>query len=91
LLEDTDRLREDVVALAGAVRRAARGWRTILRQQLDRQPYATLAVAAGVGYVLGGGVPTLLIRGLVGVGGRFAVEQAIARLAASPSPDSSPR
>jgi hypothetical protein len=88
LLEESDHLREDVIALAGSVRRAARGWQTVLRQQLERQPYATLAVAAGVGYVLGGGVPTLLIRSLVGFGGRVALEQAIARLAASSSPDS---
>jgi ElaB/YqjD/DUF883 family membrane-anchored ribosome-binding protein len=87
LIEQSERVREDVVALAGAVRQAARGWRSLLRDRLDRQPYATLAVAAGVGYVLGGGMPTLLVRSLIGMGGRLALEQAIARFALSESPE----
>ena len=87
LIEQGERVREDVVALAGAVRQAARGWRSLLRERLERQPYATLAVAAGVGYVLGGGVPTLLVRSLIGFGGRLALEQAIARFALPESKD----
>ena len=87
LIDQSERVREDVVALASAVRQAARGWRSLLRDRLDRRPYATLAVAAGVGYVLGGGMPTLLVRSLIGMGGRFAIEQAIARLALSESPE----
>ena len=82
LLEHSERLREDVIALAASVRRAARGWQAVTREQLERRPYATLALAASVGYVLGGGVPTPLIRGLIGLGGRLALERAIAQLAA---------
>ena len=81
LVERSERVREDLSALAGAVRDVSRGWQALLRERLERRPYATLAVAAGVGYVLGGGVPTALVRALVGIGGRLAVEHAIARLA----------
>lgn len=55
--------------------------RWICNQKLI-QPYATLTVAAGVGYVLGGGVPTAALRMLMGVGGRLAVGHVIARLVA---------
>jgi hypothetical protein len=80
LLEQSQRVGEDVAALAGAVRQVTRGWEALVRARLENRPYATLALAVGVGYVLGGGVPTGLVRLLLGVGSRLAVEQAIARL-----------
>lgn len=81
LVEQGQKVREDVVALAGAVRQATSGWQALLRDRLERRPYATLAVAAGVGYVLGGGLPTSLLRVMIGVGGRLAVERALTKLA----------
>jgi hypothetical protein len=42
-----------------------------LKDQLARRPYLTLAVAAGAGYVLGGGVPSRLTRLVVDVGVRL--------------------
>lgn len=81
LVEDSRRLGDDFVALAEEVLHVAIGWRAFLRRWLERRPYATLAVAAGVGCVLGGGVPSMVVRTLIGVGGRIAVEHAIARLA----------
>jgi hypothetical protein len=80
------KVREDVVALAGAVRQAARGWEALVRDRLERRPYATLAVAAGVGYVLGGGLPTSLLRVMIGVGGRLAFERALTKLAQTETP-----
>jgi len=92
LLDQGERLGQDVAALAAGVRQAASGWEALLRQRLERHPYSTLAAAMSVGYVLGGGVPTLLLRSLIGWGGRLAVEQAIARLALSARPEpSAPR
>jgi hypothetical protein len=79
LLAQSKRVRQDVVALAGTMREVTHGWEALLRQRLERQPYTTLAVVAGVGYVLGGGLPTGLLRILFGVGGRFAFEQALAK------------
>ena len=81
LMAQGQKVREDVVALAGAVREATHGWQALLRDRLERRPYATLAVAAGVGYVLGGGLPTSLVRILLGVGGRYAFERALSRFA----------
>lgn len=81
LVEEGGRVREEFIALTGAALHVAHGWQSLLRDQLERQPYATLAVAAGVGYVLGGGLPTALVRVLIGVGGRLAAERVIAQLA----------
>ena len=88
LLEQGQRVREDVAALAGTVRQVTRGWEALLRDRLEQRPYATLAVAAGVGYVLGGGVPSGLVRLLLGIGSRFAVEHAIAHFTVPPSEES---
>jgi hypothetical protein len=81
LVEESERVREEFVALTEAALHMASGWRSLLRDRLERRPYATLAVAAGVGYVLGGGLPTGLVRVLIGVGGRLAVDRVIAQLA----------
>jgi hypothetical protein len=82
LVEQGQKVREDISALAGTVRNVAQGWETLLRDSLERRPYATLAVAAGLGYVLGGGLPRGLLRAAIGIGGRLAVEQAVGRWAA---------
>jgi hypothetical protein len=81
LVEESGRVREEFIALTGAALHLAEGYKSLLRDQLERQPYATLAVAAGVGYVLGGGLPTALVRVLIGVGGRVAVEHVLGQLA----------
>lgn len=88
LFEQSQRVREDVAALAGTVRQVARGWESLVRDRLEQRPYATLAVAAGVGYVLGGGIPSGLVRLLLGIGSRLAVEQAIAHFAVPHSEES---
>ena len=81
LVEESGRVREELIALTGAALHLAGGCGSLLRDRLERQPYATLAVAAGVGYVLGGGLPTAVVRVLIGVGGRLAVERVLAQLA----------
>ena len=88
LLRESQRLSDDLSALATAAGHAASGWQALMGEQLSRQPYATLAVATGVGYVLGGGVPTGLVRVLFGLGGRWAIERALARFVSTPSPAS---
>jgi len=81
LVQQSERVLDDLRSLAGSARGVARGWQELLAEELERRPYATLAVAAGVGYVLGGGLPTTLIRALIGFGGRLAIERALAQLA----------
>lgn len=78
-------MREYSTALAGAATHVPSGWQMLVRGQLTQQPYVALAVAAGVGYVLGGGVPRVVVRALVGLGGRWAVERATARFVVAPA------
>ncbi|MDX2165779.1 MAG: hypothetical protein SF182_01900 [Deltaproteobacteria bacterium] len=88
LLDDTARLRGDLAALGEHTTRAVAGWRRYLRARLDAQPYATIAVAAGVGCVLGGGLPSPVLRLALAIGGRLAAErvlgQVVGALAAKP-------
>lgn len=48
-----------------------------LRTQVEQRPLAMLAAAAGVGYVLGGGLPSRLTTLLFGIGSRFVMDAAI--------------
>jgi hypothetical protein len=81
LLDEAARLRGDLAALAETSQRAVRGWRRYLRQRVEEQPYATVVVAAGLGYVLGGGLPTSLVRAAIGIGSRLAAERVLSRVA----------
>jgi hypothetical protein len=53
-----------------------------LRAQMEQRPYAMLAAAAGVGYVLGGGLPSRLTSLLIGLGSRVLLETAARDLTA---------
>jgi hypothetical protein len=44
----------------------------LLREQLDRRPYATLGAGLAAGFVLGGGLTLRLTTSLVAVAGRMA-------------------
>jgi len=80
LQEQTQRVREDLAEFSDAARRTMARWEDVLREQVTRHPYGVLGAAAGVGYVLGGGVPPLLVRALLGAVGRVAVENALISL-----------
>jgi hypothetical protein len=67
------RVRQEVSGLTAEVEDALGDLDRTLRDQLDRRPYATLAAASGLGYVLGGGVPAALSRMVFGMGGRLAI------------------
>jgi len=43
-----------------------------VRTQMQQRPYVTLSAAAGVGYVLGGGLAARLTRTALGIGARLA-------------------
>lgn len=49
----------------------------LLRERFERKPYCTLGVAVGVGYVLGGGVPSRLTGTLVLAATRIALAAAL--------------
>ena len=66
-------------------------------RRVRQHPYATLAAAVGVGYVLGGGLFTRLTARLVRAGGRVGADlaaipllaKAVTSLAAAPPPKNS--
>jgi ElaB/YqjD/DUF883 family membrane-anchored ribosome-binding protein len=60
-------------ALASTFDQVANEFGQFLREQTERRPYVSLATATGIGYVLGGGVPSRLTGFLFGLGSRFAV------------------
>src|SRR5512147_2241401 len=68
------RLGEELTDLGGTVHDLVDGARAAAREQLQQQPYVVIAIAAGVGYVLGGGLPRGVVRRLLLTGGRVMVE-----------------
>lgn len=77
------RLTSELSEMGGTMHALVDDCRAIARQQLGRQPYVAIAIAAGLGYVLGGGLPRGVVSRLLLFGGRVALEGAIANLAAS--------
>src|SRR5689334_10934677 len=82
LSRNARRLSSELQELSGTMQELAEGCSAVAREQLKRQPYVVLAVAAGIGYVLGGGLPRGVVRRLLLLGGRVALEGAIANFAA---------
>ncbi|MBI4515982.1 MAG: hypothetical protein HY699_09240 [Deltaproteobacteria bacterium] len=82
-------IHHDAHALAAAVQEAADDLERYLTEQVEQRPYTTLGVAAGVGYVLGGGLRSRLTAVLFGATTRFAMALAARELAARLSPGAS--
>lgn len=80
LVEQGERIGQELASLASTARQAAEGWEDVLRERIEQQPYAALAIAAGVGYVLGGGVPTSLFRLAIAIGGRALIDSLVAQV-----------
>ncbi len=76
MTEHLDAVRTETHQLATTVYDLVADAEAAAREQLSRRPYATLAMAMGVGYVLGGGVPTRLTTLLVSFGARMALQAA---------------
>ena len=82
-------IHDDAHALAAAVQEATDDLERYLTEQVEQRPYAPLGVAAGVGYVLGGGLRSRLTAVLFGAATRLAVALAARELAARLSPGAS--
>ena len=65
-------IQHDAEALAATVRNATDGVQRYLTAQVEQRPFRTLGVAAGVGYVLGGGLRSRLTVVLLGAATRVA-------------------
>lgn len=86
LVQEWANLGESAQEFAGALGRTADEAKRLVEGQLEARPYVVLGAAAGLGYVLGGGVPSFLTRTLLNIGVRsamsFAVGQVVAHLTA---------
>ena len=80
-------IHHDAEALAAAVRDATDGVQRYLTAQVEQRPFSTLGVAAGVGYVLGGGLSSRLTVVLLGGATRVAMALVARELAARLSSD----
>jgi ElaB/YqjD/DUF883 family membrane-anchored ribosome-binding protein len=73
---DTGRhLVEDANLMAETMTDAATEIQVYLREQATRRPYVALGAAAGIGFVLGGGLSLRLTTTLLTIGGRLLVTQ----------------
>ena len=79
-------INQDAHELAAAVHDATDALEGYLKEQVHRQPYVTLGVAAGVGYVLGGGLRSRLTAVLLGAATRVALAVAARELGDRLSP-----
>jgi ElaB/YqjD/DUF883 family membrane-anchored ribosome-binding protein len=71
---------DDVTSSVGDLYRAAD---TFATEQARERPYVFLGVAAGVGFVLGGGLASRLGATLLGVGSRLAASRLFEELSAT--------
>jgi ElaB/YqjD/DUF883 family membrane-anchored ribosome-binding protein len=87
--EHCRQIHHDAHALAAAVQEATDDLERSLIDQVEQRPYTTLGVAAGVGFVLGGGLRSRLTAVLLGAAMRLATALAARELAVRLSPGAS--
>ena len=75
-------IHHEAEALAAAVRDATDDVQRYLTAQVERRPFTTLGMAAGVGFVLGGGLSARLTVVLLGTATRLATAVAARELSA---------
>lgn len=79
-------IQHDAHALTATVQDATAGVEGHLTAQVTRRPYATVGVAAGVGYALGGGLSSWLTVALIGAATKLAMALAAREIEARLSP-----
>jgi hypothetical protein len=82
-------IQHDAHALAAAVQDATAGFEGYLTGQVTQRPYTTLGVAAGIGYILGGGLSSRLTAVMLGAATRLALALAARELGSRLVPNSS--
>jgi hypothetical protein len=74
------RRHEELTDVGASMRDLSRDAGEVARGWLEPNPYASLVVALGVGYVLGGGLPRVMVRRALGLGSRMAMDMMLARM-----------
>lgn len=78
--ERSERVREDAKLLLQHTSEAIELVAALARARLERHRYTTILTAAGIGYVLGGGLPKRLVSLAIGIGLRQVAGEALGRL-----------
>ena len=86
LYEHGRQIRREAQVLTTTVEHAAEDISAFLRQQTTESPYRTLAAAAGVGFIIGGGLASRMTKVLLGVGGRVVMAMVVRELTAALEP-----
>src|SRR6266446_5027481 len=73
LWSNTRQVSSDANALVGALEEMASEVEALVQEQIDERPYMTLAAAAAVGFVVGGGLATRMTKALGGIASRVAI------------------
>jgi hypothetical protein len=73
LYEQGRDIRRDARLLRRSIKAAAGEVDAFLREQMERRPYVSLATAASVGYIVGGGLTSPLTKLLLRTGSRLAM------------------
>lgn len=79
-------LRRETEVLMTSLDAARSDLETALRAELERRPYTVLGLAAALGYIAGGGLPSRMTALLLAIGGRVGIEYASRQLLARLSP-----
>jgi hypothetical protein len=80
LVQEWATLGESAQDFMGALGRTADEAKRVVEDQLQVRPYVVLGAAVGLGYILGGGVPSFLTRTVFTLGMRSAVSYAVGQL-----------
>lgn len=73
---------DDAIPHVAAAESALQDFADTLTKQVVERPYTSLAVAAGVGYVLAAGTPNFLVKAVMGQGVKLATGMVIGAFAA---------
>jgi hypothetical protein len=73
-------LQHDAKLLLESLTRTGDDLARLVEVQVKQRPHLTLGIAAGVGYVLGGGLPNFVGKAAVRLGVRAAVSYAVGRI-----------
>lgn len=76
--ERSREVRDQATALSKSVQTAVKDIDQVLERQMVERPYAVLGIAAGVGFVLGGGLSPMIFRRALGLGTKLAIDLALA-------------
>lgn len=80
IFEHTQHAREEATQLASSLSELGSDLSGIIREQCERRPYAVLGVAAALGYVFGGGLPSRLTRAGLGIATRIGMGMLVRQL-----------